>query len=483
MPATLLALPDELLTQIFSCIKVNLHGRETLTTSCRSLRALALVNSRLSAIACRLLFEDVAFCLKEGPHLPLHVLKFAQSCEDNPVVVRRIRKLHIFWTFPTPKNWAWDLWEAIGLAQNLKILRLESFHTHSDKDILPVIIEYLILRLRSLEVLVINISQLTLSPRLFWKICRSQSLRVFEIHSQIREVEAPFDTVTSSDYLSDAQLSQATTSTNLTDLVCSHSCFDTLVLQLVLSSSPGLIRLQIPCPLTEAPQRGLSAVPNQPPRYVEPDTFTRMLLQCAESLLELVLVSDHQEIPRDYIIDLSCLGQLQRLVLSIRLLCGINGLSRMTAGPSDRLPSGDWLQRLPSGLHMLEIQYDSYGIFWDPIELTDYMRDTELPHIQMCSAFGWHLFEPRLGLEIATPHRMDQLTETVERTTDCLEYLSTLKFVEVISRKHKRDSWDQLDIAKVYPEAFGYPELNLQLIVRVPSGYSPPLFTTLNATE
>lgn len=500
-------LPTELLTQIISYlddphIKLNRHGRKELTSSRPSLWALSLVNHRLSAIVCLLLFEEVVLLLKGGAHLPLDVLRFAQACGDNPAVIRRVQRLHIHWRFSTPKFWAWDLWKAIGLAENLKALHLESAYSQSDENVLSIMIEYVVTRLRILEHLLINVARFKISPRLFWKICRARSLESLEISSQIFGVEYPFDMITPSGYLSDAQHSRSIPQTHLKSLGCSGSYLDLEALQLVLSNSPGLTKLKMSWPLSDTPQHLPSQNPYQLTQYNRSDSITRTLTACAENLRELVLVSGGQFIPNDYTVDLSWLCKLQQISLSVRLL-GENseGWHWTDTGIDGHLPSPDWFQKLPRGLHTLEIQFDSYGLFWTLAELrhrTGY-EQSALPEtsaswpresdITLCPDFGRCLFEPRIGLEVVALHRLFWLKDTIMRKPGCLEHLIHLRVYETNSQKNKwktslrldPDAWDRLDIVKVYPEAFKLSELNFQLLIRVPFNYVPPSLAFLKS--
>lgn len=510
MSTKLLALPDELLTHIITYIddsrlKNNRWGQQEITNSRPSLCALALVNRRLSAIACRILFEDITLYLRDGPHIPLDALRFAQCCEDNPAVVRRMRRLHIRWDFCTPAGWAWDLWEAIGLAKDLKVLRLESSQGHSDEKILPSIIEYLVTRLRSLEMLVINVLHLTLSPRLIWKICRSPSLQVLETMSPIREVDLPFDMVTTSDYSSIlGEPGHEVPQTNLTSLCCSSAYSDPPALQVIVSNSPRLVRLQLNWPVRGKSQDGLIlasglGIPARPLPCVEPDVITETLLPCAKHLQELVLLNSTLRISEieDPVVDLSWLRQLKRATLSIRLLRKtVDPTCLLTTRWGGYFPSHDWFEYLPTSLQALEIQFDSLrGLFWDVLELEKldgYLQTIPRNRLlnpmsrkegwtRVCSDFGQRLFEPMLRPELVTPNRLSWLTDTLKRRPGCLECLKSFRVVEVNTWNRRPGYWDRLDLAKTYPEAFGCPDLNFELIVRIPFGYVPPSFASMTS--
>lgn len=518
MSASLLDLPDEILVLIFS----NLHTSNVspddddgdLQKIARlhrlTLCSLAQTNRRLHNVVYPIQIEDISLSITGNSEdwRETAGAKLAYLCAETPAIFDRMRKFRIRWNSRTPNNWTRGLSRTIGNAKDLTRLKLEGFDDRSVSKSHCKSIENLVSGLQRLETVVLDMDGFDMTASLFLQICGLPHLRSFETRSRVYGLAPLRDVVASSEYCLGTSRNHSMSETVLTSLRCSGEYVDLETLRLVLSKAPGLKKLRTTLPGPGViPDFGMKPVGgrsflNLGATY-RPDLVTKALLPSSSTIEELVCMNHEVGMPNNNggVVDLSSFHALRKVCISIRLLCRTDFRNEPHPRVPSPLPRSDWYQKLPKRLQTLEVHFDySRGLLWNKSDLDALKGNIDLNHnhtsrpaksdvdAEQCQRlnfeFSRRIFTPRVAEEIAAGSRLSWATEMIRSRFEHLSSLTSFKVIESAKTgRRQRRAWDGLDLAAAYPETFGCPEVDFQLLVRTPPGYIAPSITSLRIRD
>lgn len=514
MGANLLDLPDEVLVLIFSDLYVSnarprnnpLKPRDLSRIHRLTLCNLSLMSRRLNSIVYPLLLEDVKLSMPRSNEASTHASPLQplrpQANRRITSSVDQMRRFEIIWNGRTPDTWATDLFRTAAAIEDLMYLRAEGFNDSSNSKNDCALIGSMIRNLHALRKLVLNIDGFNITAALFSEICSLPHLDTFQTRSRIYGTFSLRNTISTNDYGVGSHNFDAA-ATQLTHLSCNGEYLDLELLRNTLSRSPNIqsLHITLPGPGT-VPDVGMKPLGGNstslPHATYRPTLVAKALLPCALTLQELICVNHEVLVPFNdgSIIDLSPFQSLHTVAISIRLLCKAllhNDLHRSEPGP---LPAPKWFSCLPKGLKKLEIHFDySRGLFWNKSHLESLegyrclsryhdsrarMSKSDKHYMSsMNSDFSRRFFEPRIAQEIREGSRTRWARELIDDRFEHLGSLNSFHILETVKiGRRQRRAWGQLDLASVYPETFGCPDIDLEILVRTPPGYNAPPFTS-----
>lgn len=506
-------LPDELLMNIISLLDLpsdcydSTHGwskGDVRPTLC----ALAVTCRKLSTLAREFMLRDVKLATGWVSSIsPLYnadrLRQFARTCHERPDSINYIKTLDMQMDFSAPPGW--------GLSKDDKapnlVLRTVS---HSDslshlRLLLPGVGSTRLLQslfphyhsgtlFAGLHSLYLDCGSQSIPPVLFLYLCGLPSLKHIETPSPVGNSPLLKFILSLKEQLPlFPSLNNLRIETINANIMCADLEMERMPKLQELHTTvpgPGVVLDDRDGDYSKYPADHLLSrfefSPLQKQRWLSPVASTLRSL----SMIDPRAVIDAHD---GSLLDLSNFEQLEHLKLSIHFLCQLSLHDASRVPQPDLIPvvpERDFYRLLPPSVRTLEIHYDSYqGIFYDPHHLyTVYHVENKsedhlfavrnVPRDQILRMMYNELWTDRINsmdVDHGVQSRLAWLLELKHAREKGLYKLIAVTVRETYARDCL---WKDFDLVAYYPGVFYDEVLKINVILRVPKKWDPPISST-----